>query len=54
MFVLYDECPCLVYGPVSHDIHAFDERVSLASLQRVTGTIALFISNWCGLEPVKP
>jgi acetylornithine deacetylase len=42
-----------VYGPVSHDIHAFDERVSLASLQRVTGTIALFISNWCGLEPVK-
>ena len=54
VFVLYDECPCLVYGPVSHDIHAFDERVSLASLQRVTGTIALFISNWCGLEPVKP
>ena len=54
VFVLYDDCPCLVYGPVSHDIHAFDERVSLASLQRVTGTIALFIANWCGLETIKP
>ena len=53
VFVLYDDCPCLVYGPVSHDIHAFDERVSLTSLQRVTGTIALFVANWCGLEPVK-
>lgn len=53
VFVLYDDCPCLVYGPVSHDIHAFDERVSLASLQRVTGTIALFIANWCGLESLR-
>ena len=53
VFVLYDDCPCLVYGPVSHDIHAFDERVSLTSLQRVPGTIALFVANWCGLEPVK-
>ena len=51
VFVLYDDCPCLVYGPVSQDIHAFDERVSLESLQRVTGTIALFIANWCDLEP---
>ena len=40
-------------GPVSHDIHAFDERVSLTSLQRVTGTIALLVANWCGLEPFK-
>ena len=54
VFVLYDDCPCLVYGPVSRDIHAFDERVSLASLKRVTGTIALFIASWCGLEPATP
>ena len=53
VFVLYDDCPCLVYGPVSKDIHAFDERVSLASLQRITGTIALFIANWCGLEKLS-
>ena len=52
VFVLYDDCPCLVYGPRSENIHAFDERVSLASVQRVTATIALFISEWCGLEPV--
>ena len=52
VFVLYDDCPCLVYGPVSRDIHAFDERVSLASLKRVTGTIALFVASWCGLEPL--
>ena len=53
VFVLYDDCPCLVYGPVSKDIHAFDERVSLASVQRITGTIALFIANWCGLEKLN-
>ncbi|MEC8889501.1 MAG: ArgE/DapE family deacylase, partial [Pseudomonadota bacterium] len=47
------DCPCLVYGPVSKDIHAFDERVSLASVQRITGTIALFIANWCGLEKLS-
>ena len=52
VFVLYDSCPCLVYGPYSENIHAFDERVSLASVRRVTGTIALFIAEWCGLERI--
>ena len=28
----------------------FDERVSLASLKRITGTMALFVAEWCGLE----
>ncbi len=54
VFVLYDDCPCLVYGPISKDIHAFDERVSLASLKRITGSIALFVAEWCTLENVKP
>ncbi|GIT24120.1 MAG: hypothetical protein CM1200mP41_01640 [Gammaproteobacteria bacterium] len=54
VFILYDDCPCLVYGPVSKDIHAFDECVSLSSLRQVTGTIALFIAEWCGLEPLSP
>ena len=52
VFVLYDDTPCLVYGPISKDIHAFDERVSLASVKRITGTIALFVAEWCGLEPI--
>ncbi len=52
VFVLYDDCPCLVYGPYSENIHGFDERVSLSSVKRVTGTIALFIVDWCGLESV--
>jgi acetylornithine deacetylase len=50
VFVLYEGIPCLVYGPTSENIHAFDERVSLTSLKRVTGTIALFIAEWCGVE----
>jgi len=56
VFVLYGDMPCLVYGPVAEDIHAFDERVSLASIRRVTGTIALFVAAWCGLEdrPATP
>lgn len=52
VFVLYGDCPCLVYGPVSKNIHAFDECVSLESLKRITGTIALFVAAWCGLEPL--
>ena len=50
VFVLYDDCPCLVYGPISEKIHGFNERVSLASTRRITGAIALFVAEWCGLE----
>ena len=50
VFVLYGDMPCLVYGPYSENIHGFDERVSLSSVKRVTGSIALFIAEWCGLE----
>ena len=52
VFVLYGDSPCLVYGPVSENIHGFDERVSLASVKRVTGSIALFMAEWCGVETV--
>jgi acetylornithine deacetylase len=41
--------PAMVYGPVSNDIHAYDERVDLESLRRVTQTIALFVADWCGV-----
>ncbi|KQT78849.1 ArgE/DapE family deacylase [Methylobacterium sp. Leaf466] len=49
---LYDRVPALCYGPVGENIHGFDERVSLSSLQRVTTAMALFIARWCGTEPV--
>jgi acetylornithine deacetylase len=52
VFALYDDTPCLVYGPVSDNIHGFDERVSIASIERITATIAVFIANWCGLEKI--
>jgi acetylornithine deacetylase len=50
-FGLYAGIPALVYGPLSEDIHGFDERVELESVRRVTQAIALFIADWCGLEP---
>ncbi len=49
---LYDRVPALCYGPISQNIHAFDERVSLASLKRITGTMALFVAEWCGVEDI--
>lgn len=52
VFVLYDDTPCLVYGPASAGIHGFDERVSISSIEQVTKTLALYIAMWCGLEPV--
>ena len=52
VFMLYDDCPALVYGPKSESVHGFDERVSIDSIRKVTGTMALFIADWCGLEKV--
>ena len=49
---LYDKVPALCYGPKSQNIHGFDERVSLASVKRITGTMALFVAEWCGVEAV--
>jgi acetylornithine deacetylase len=53
VFVIYADMPCLVYGPLTKSIHGFDEAVSLSSLKRVTGAIALFIAEWCGLETLE-
>ena len=53
VYALYDKIPALCYGPFSENIHGFDERVSLASLKRVTATIALFVAEWCGVEPIS-
>lgn len=52
VFAVYGGRPALVYGPFAEAIHGFDERVSLASVKRVTGALALFVAEWCGLERV--
>ena len=49
---LYDKVPALCYGPNNRNIHGADECVSLSSLQRITGTMALFVAEWCGVEPI--
>ncbi|MCJ2128320.1 ArgE/DapE family deacylase [Methylobacterium sp. E-045] len=49
---LYDRVPALCYGPISENIHGFDERVSLASVKRITTAMALFVAEWCGTEPL--
>lgn len=51
--ILYDRIPTLVYGPVSRNVHGIDEAVDLASLKRITKSIALFTARWCGLGPLK-
>lgn len=50
---LYDKIPALCYGPISQNIHGFDEKVSLKSVQRITTAIALFIAQWCGVEQLS-
>ncbi|MCL5779033.1 ArgE/DapE family deacylase [Limibaculum sp. FT325] len=52
VYALYDRVPALCYGPISRNIHGFDECVSLASVKRITQAMALFIAEWCGLEEV--
>jgi hypothetical protein len=52
VYALYDKIRALCYGPIGRDIHGYDEKVSLRSVQRITTAIALFIADWRGLEPV--
>ncbi len=52
VYALYDRIPALCYGPFSRNIHGFDEAVSVASLKRITTAMALFVAEWCGVEPL--
>lgn len=52
VYALFDGIPALCYGAKSHVSHGIDECVEIASLERVTLAIALFVAEWCGLEPV--
>jgi acetylornithine deacetylase len=51
-YALYSDTQVTCYGPDGDGAHGIDESVSLASLHRVTRTLALAIANWCGLEPI--
>lgn len=50
-FGLYQDTPSIVYGPTCGLPHGIDEYVELESLKQVTRAYALFIADWCGLEP---
>jgi acetylornithine deacetylase len=50
VYALYANMPSLCYGPIAKGIHGCDEGVSLRSLKRVTGAMALFVAEWCGVE----
>ena len=52
VYALYSKIPALCYGPITEGVHGFDERCSIASLKKITGAMALFIAEWCGVEKV--
>jgi len=53
VYALYDKVPALCYEPTARNVHGVDECVSLASVRRSTTAMALFIAEWCGLEPAR-
>jgi acetylornithine deacetylase len=42
--------PSLSFGPAGANHHGVDEYADLPSLLRVTKTLALFITDWCGMK----
>ena len=43
--------PSLCFGAAGAAMHGFNEYVDLASLRQATKTMALFVADWCGVEP---
>ncbi|MGI8572142.1 MAG: hypothetical protein ACR2L9_05880 [Solirubrobacteraceae bacterium] len=41
----------ICFGPHAETVHSIDERVYLPSVLQTAQALALFISEWCGLEP---
>jgi len=48
----YYGIPSLSYGASGTGSHGFDESVDLASIKRLTLTLAGFIADWCGVRRV--
>jgi acetylornithine deacetylase len=49
-FGLYAGTPAVCFGPHGEGSHAVDERVSLTSVVHTAQALALFITDWCGVE----
>ncbi len=52
-FQLYGESPAVCFGPRAEAVHSIDERVHLPSVLQTAHALALFIGEWCGLEPAE-
>jgi acetylornithine deacetylase len=48
---LYGATPAVCFGPFAESEHGVDERVHVPSITTTAQAIALFIADWCGLEP---
>jgi acetylornithine deacetylase len=44
--------PAFCFGARMEGAHAFNERVELESLRRLTKALALFVAGWCGTTPI--
>jgi len=51
-FRMMTDVPVTCYGPQAQNIHGIDESVSIASMQRVATTMARFMVDWCGVQPL--
>ncbi len=52
-FKMMLDVPVTCYGPQARNIHGFDECVSIESMVRVATVLALFMHDWCGVEPLS-
>jgi len=52
-YQLYHNIPATCYGPEAKNIHGIDESVSIKSMMDVTKVLAVFMAEWCGLEPTE-
>ena len=50
-FQLFGGSPAVCFGPHAEAVHSIDERVYLPSVLHTAQALALFIGEWCGLEP---
>jgi acetylornithine deacetylase len=48
-YYLQADTPAVCFGPSADAIHAIDERVLMPSVLETAQTLALFVSDWCGL-----
>lgn len=46
------DIPALCYGATMENAHAFNERVNIESLRKLTRSVALFAAAWCGTTSI--